>query len=232
MNRQTKKQLIILALALILLLALKWINAEKDSSNVAISYGEGETQVVETVANDDEGETQAMGNAGYDDATETPDEDFSDPEYEDAEYVEVSADDIVIAEVDEKDEIDTVEENQETETAAGTDTKAKTSNKKEKKSDNAKEEKVEIIYKFRNKGLWEEHFEKHGAEFSYKNKEEYLEGANIMLQNPDCLHKKEKEDNDDVYFLEATGEFAVVSTDGYLRTYFKPSKGKKYFDKQ
>ena len=53
-----------------------------------------------------------------------------------------------------------------------------------------------------------------------------------MLQNPDCLYKKEKEDNDDVYFLEATGEFAIVSTDGYLRTYFKPSKGKKYFDKQ
>lgn len=214
MNRQTKKQLIILALALILLLALKWINAEKDSSNVAISYGEGETQVVETVANDDEGETQAMGNAGYDDATETPDEDFSDPEYEDAEYVEVSEDEIVIPEEDIEDE---------------TETKAQ---KSEKKTDNAKEEKVEIIYKFRNKGLWEEHFEKHGAEFSYKNKEEYLEGANIMLQNPDCLHKKEKEDNDDVYFLEATGEFAVVSTDGYLRTYFKPSKGKKYFDKQ
>lgn len=221
MNRQTKKQLIILALALILLLALKWINAEKDSSNVAISYGEGETQVVETVANDDEGETQAMGNAGYDDATETPDEDFSDPEYEDAEYIEVSEDEIVIPEEDIEDE-----------TVVESEVKAQKTEKKEKKSDNAKEEKVEIIYKFRNKGLWEEHFEKHGAEFSYKNKEEYLEGANIMLQNPDCLHKKEKEDNDDVYFLEATGEFAVVSTDGYLRTYFKPSKGKKYFDKQ
>lgn len=221
MNRQTKKQLIILALALILLLALKWINAEKDSSNVAISYGEGETQVVETVANDDESETQAMGNAGYDDATETPDEDFSDPEYEDAEYIEVSEDEIVIPEEDIEDE-----------TVVEPEVKAQKTEKKEKKSDNAKEEKVEIIYKFRNKGLWEEHFEKHGAEFSYKNKEEYLEGANIMLQNPDCLHKKEKEDNDDVYFLEATGEFAVVSTDGYLRTYFKPSKGKKYFDKQ
>lgn len=221
MNRQTKKQLIILALALILLLALKWINAEKDSSNVAISYGEGETQVVETVANDDEGETQAMGNAGYDDATETPDEDFSDPEYEDAEYVEVSEDEIVIPEEDIEDE-----------SVVELEVKAQKTEKKEKKSDNSKEEKVEIIYKFRNKGLWEEHFEKHGAEFSYKNKEEYLEGANIMLQNPDCLHKKEKEDNDDVYFLEATGEFAVVSTDGYLRTYFKPSKGKKYFDKQ
>ena len=221
MDKQTKKQILILVLAIVLLIALRWINAEKDSSNVAISYGEGETQVVETAGYDDEGETHAMGKAGYDDADEVIEEDFSDPEYEDTEYVEVSSDEIVVPDATEDDD-----------TAAESETKVKKADKKEKKSDNAKEEKVEIIYKFRNKGLWEEHFEKHGAEFPYNTKEEYLEGANIMLQNPDCLYKKEKEDNDDVYFLEATGEFAIVSTDGYLRTYFKPSKGKKYFDKQ
>ena len=53
-----------------------------------------------------------------------------------------------------------------------------------------------------------------------------------MLKNPNKLHKTEKEDGDDVYYLEETNEFIIVSTDGYLRTYFKPSKGKKYFDKQ
>ena len=215
MDKQTKKQILILVLAIVLLIALRWINAEKDSSNVAISYGEGETQV--------------MGTAGYDGADEILDEDFSDPEYEDAEYVEVSSDEIVVPDTDEIDDADAAEDD---DTAAESETKVKKADKKEKKSDNSKEEKVEIIYKFRNKGLWEEHFEKHGAEFPYNTKEEYLEGANIMLQNPDCLYKKEKEDNDDVYFLEATGEFAIVSTDGYLRTYFKPSKGKKYFDKQ
>lgn len=90
----------------------------------------------------------------------------------------------------------------------------------------------EIQYQFRNNQLLKEHFEKHGAEFPYDTKEEYLNGANEMLKNPNKLHKTEKEDGDDVYYLEETNEFIIVSTDGYLRTYFKPSKGKKYFDKQ
>ena len=89
-----------------------------------------------------------------------------------------------------------------------------------------------IKYEFRNNTLWKEHFEKHGEEFPYETKEEYLQGANIMLENPNKLHKLEKEDGDDVYYLEETNEFIIVSKDGYLRTYFKPSKGKKYFDKQ
>lgn len=96
----------------------------------------------------------------------------------------------------------------------------------------SQDEMVDITYTFRNDGLLKEHFEKHGEEFPYSTKEEYLEGANIMLANPDKLHKVEKEDGDDVYYLESTNEFIVVSKDGYLRTYFKPSKGRKYFDRQ
>lgn len=91
---------------------------------------------------------------------------------------------------------------------------------------------TEIKYVFRNNNLLKEHFEKHGQEFPYDTKEDYLLGANIMLDNPNKLHKTEKEDGDDVYYLEETNEFIIVSTDGYLRTYFKPSKGKKYFDRQ
>lgn len=91
---------------------------------------------------------------------------------------------------------------------------------------------VNIIYEFRNKRLLEEHFEKHGGEFPYSTEEEYLIGANIMMANPNKLHKTEKEDGDDVYYLEETNEFIIVSKDGYLRTYFKPERGKKYFDKQ
>ena len=44
--------------------------------------------------------------------------------------------------------------------------------------------------------------------------------------------KKEKDDNDDVYYIEDTNEFVVVSSDGYLRTYFNPDKGKAYYDRQ
>lgn len=87
-------------------------------------------------------------------------------------------------------------------------------------------------YSFRNNKLWTEHYEKHGIEMGFTNKEEYAKAANKVINNPDSLHKLEKEDGDDVYFLEETGEFVVVSKDGYIRTYFIPSAGKKYFDKQ
>ena len=40
------------------------------------------------------------------------------------------------------------------------------------------------------------------------------------------------EDGDGVYYIEDTNEFVILSTDGYIRTYFRPSGGKKYFDKQ
>lgn len=100
------------------------------------------------------------------------------------------------------------------------------------KTEAAETQAVEIVYKFRNKSLWKEHFEKHGSEFPYDTKEDYLEGANIMMANPNKLHKTEKEDGDDVYYLEETNEFIIISGDGYLRTYFKPSRGKAYFDSQ
>ncbi|MBQ9518515.1 MAG: hypothetical protein IJR59_01310 [Firmicutes bacterium] len=89
-------------------------------------------------------------------------------------------------------------------------------------------------YYFRNKKTRDSHFEKHGAEFgnAYKTAEEYETGADKAAHDPNALHKLEKEDNDDVYYVEATNEFVIVSADGYIRTYFKPSAGKKYFDRQ
>lgn len=87
-------------------------------------------------------------------------------------------------------------------------------------------------FRFRNKHLLEEHFEKHGSDFDYKTAKEYEEGADRVIHSNDVLHKLEVEDNDDVYYLEATNEFVIVSTDGYIRTYFKPSSGKDYFNRQ
>ncbi len=56
--------------------------------------------------------------------------------------------------------------------------------------------------------------------------------ASAVITNSNALHKKEAEDGDDVYYIEETNEFVVVSTDGYIRTYFNPSSGKDYFDRQ
>lgn len=75
-------------------------------------------------------------------------------------------------------------------------------------------------YHFRKPEYLTEHFQKHGAEFPYATQEEYLLGANNVIQNPNALHKLEAEDGDDVYYVESTREFVVVSTDGYIRTYF------------
>ena len=95
-----------------------------------------------------------------------------------------------------------------------------------------KPEAEEIEYRFRNKKRLNEHYEKHGIEMGFEDAESYEAAASRVVNNPDALHKIEKEDGDDVYYLEETNEFVVVSTDGYLRTYFCPDSGKKYFDKQ
>lgn len=86
--------------------------------------------------------------------------------------------------------------------------------------------------KFRSKSLLEQHYQKHGVEMGFSSAEEYEKAAAAVPANPAALHKTEKEDGDDVYYIEATNEFVVVSTDGYLRTYFLPSAGKSYFDRQ
>lgn len=66
----------------------------------------------------------------------------------------------------------------------------------------------------------------------FASAQEYEAAAAAVVANPSALHKTEKEDGDDVYYLEETNEFVIVSKDGYIRTYFLPSGGKKYYDRQ
>ena len=89
-----------------------------------------------------------------------------------------------------------------------------------------------IQYKFRSSNLLEQHYEKHGIEMGFDSKENYERAASDVINNPDSLHKTEKEDGDYVYYLEATNEFVVLSVDGYIRTYFLPSSGIKYYERQ
>lgn len=97
-----------------------------------------------------------------------------------------------------------------------------------KEADASTEEKT---YTFRKPSNLTQHFEKHGAEMGYNTEEEYLAGANAVINNPNALHKLEAEDNDHVYYIEATNEIVFLSQDGYIRTYFICS-GKDYFDRQ
>lgn len=93
-----------------------------------------------------------------------------------------------------------------------------------------------VEYHFRTDKQLQQHFEKHGSEFdgdfSYSTAQEYEKGASDVINDPDALYKTEAEDGDGVYYIEESNEFVILSTDGYIRTYFRPSSGKKYFDRQ
>lgn len=98
-----------------------------------------------------------------------------------------------------------------------------------------KEESVQedyVAYYFRNEDLLEQHFEKHGMEMGFESMEAYEEAASAVVYHPDVLTKIEAEDGDYVYYIEETNEFVVISTDGYIRTYFNPSAGIDYYNRQ
>jgi hypothetical protein len=87
-------------------------------------------------------------------------------------------------------------------------------------------------YYFRSNKLLQQHYEKHGIEMGFTSAEEYEAAASAVINDPAALYKTEAEDGDGVYYLEDSNEFVVLSKDGYIRTYFLPSSGKKYFDRQ
>ncbi len=85
---------------------------------------------------------------------------------------------------------------------------------------------------FRSQKLLDQHYDKHGIEMGFASAEEYELAAYKVIIHPDTLHKIEAEDGDDVYYREETNEFVVVSQDGYIRTYFNPSAGIDYYNRQ
>ena len=66
----------------------------------------------------------------------------------------------------------------------------------------------------------------------FSSAKEYEKAAAAVVANSSALHKKEAEDGDDVYYIESTNEFVIVSTDGYIRTYFNPDAGIAYYNRQ
>lgn len=95
-------------------------------------------------------------------------------------------------------------------------------------------EKAVQKYYFRSEKLFDSHYEKHGAEFGDITQDEYLDLANELInaEGENILHKTEKEDGDFLYYDTETNEFLVLSTDGYIRTFFKPSAGLDYWERQ
>lgn len=90
----------------------------------------------------------------------------------------------------------------------------------------------EKIYRFASIEKRDDHFRRHRDEFNYSSAMEYEVGASDVVNNSESLHKIEAEDGDDVYYLEDTNEFVIVSPAGYIRTYFKPDDGIDYYNRQ
>ena len=86
-------------------------------------------------------------------------------------------------------------------------------------------------YSFRTEQLFDEHYAKHGKEFGNITQDEYLARANALIKNKNALQKTE-DDGDKLFYLESSNEFAVLSSDGYIRTYFRPDSGIDYWNRQ
>ena len=121
------------------------------------------------------------------------------------------------------------QENEQTQTSAQTE---QTTATEEQATTTATTEAPMASYTFRYDDLLQSHYKKHGIEMGFDSAESYLDAANAVIANPEALTKTEKEDGDMVYYVEKSNEFVVLSTDGYIRTYFCPDSGRSYFDRQ
>lgn len=102
----------------------------------------------------------------------------------------------------------------------------------EEHNDNV-DNKTYTLYQFRNQYLLESHYEKHKDEFGDITMDEYLDGANDLInQVSDSVLSKLEDDGDYLFYNTDTMEFGVLSSDGYIRTYFIPEDGIKYFNRK
>lgn len=90
---------------------------------------------------------------------------------------------------------------------------------------------------FASEKLLRSHYIKHVVkqkEFGNITMDEYLEEARKLINSKpggDILTKT-RSNGDILFYNKSTNEFAVVTKDGVIRTYFKPKEGIKYFNKQ
>ena len=81
-------------------------------------------------------------------------------------------------------------------------------------------------------GKWLTHFEKHGAEFGYKTSMEYLRGAQQLVEGGEDVLTHVRRNGDTLFYSKAKNEFAVLTGDGTIRTYFRPDEGIEYWYRQ
>lgn len=139
-----------------------------------------------------------------------------------------------VSELSENEESDSSYESESVNLESSKESSSSSSSVSESSEESYESETETITYYFASDYLLDSHFDKHGHEFDgqYATAEEYEAGANRVINSPDALYKTEKEDGDHIYYVEETNEFVVVSTSGSIRTYFKPTDGIDYFNRQ
>jgi hypothetical protein len=87
---------------------------------------------------------------------------------------------------------------------------------------------------FRSRAQFNEHFQKHGAEFGHITQDEYLREAQALRDAPVGGNIEEIRRNDGTTsrFDRSTGAFLAFNRDGTIRTFFKPNDGEAYFRRQ
>ena len=87
---------------------------------------------------------------------------------------------------------------------------------------------------FRSRAQFNEHFQKHGAEFGRVTQQEYLRAAQTLRDAPvgGPIEEARRPDGTVSRFDRASGAFIAVNADGTIRTFFKPNDGEAYFRRQ
>ncbi len=80
----------------------------------------------------------------------------------------------------------------------------------------------------------EAHWEKHRREFpEYQSAQEYIEGAHLFLRGPpESTLRKTRSNGDRLFYDPQTNTFAVQARNGAPRTFFRPSSGIRYWNRQ
>ena len=83
-----------------------------------------------------------------------------------------------------------------------------------------------------NLGTLQDHFQRHGADFLAKDREDYAWQAHTLYMNRGQYQMKEDNDGSIRIYDAATNAFGAYNADGTTKTYFKPDNGQAYFDRQ
>ncbi|MBQ9259873.1 MAG: MafB family polymorphic toxin [Neisseriaceae bacterium] len=75
------------------------------------------------------------------------------------------------------------------------------------------------------------HWIKHGSDFpQYQNAKKYAHGENDFVKNPPTGTLTKTKNGDTMYYHPQSNTYVVTNSNGEVKTMFKPTRGKAYFD--